>query len=251
MCSRSDLREAPLAPSSRPHQSTTGNLLLDLLPAAGLEALRPHCKTVKLRPDQAMQEPGRRAAHVFFPTSGMISVLVAMAGGTAVEIGLVGREGMLGVPAVLGDDTPSHKAVVQLAGSAIRVRSVDLERVGQAHPELRSLLLRYAQFVMINAMQSAGCNRLHQLEPRCARWLLSAHDRAETDTFAITHEYLALMLGVRRPGVTVAVQSLREHGLITYNHGTMTILDRAGLMAASCECYGFIRHEAERLIGSG
>lgn len=121
-----------------------------------------------------MQEPGRRAANVFLPIGGMISVLVTMADGSAVEIGLVGKEGMLDVSTVLGDDTPSHKAVVRLAGTAIRIGSVELERAGQEHSELRALILRYAQFVMTNAMQAASCNRLHQLKPRCARWLLGA-----------------------------------------------------------------------------
>ena len=158
---------------------------------------------------------------------------------------------MLGVAILLGDDTPSQKAMVQLPGSALRVRSALLRRAAEASTEVRAILLRYAQAMLTTATQSAACNRLHQLEQRCARWLLSARDRASGDTFPMTHEFLAMMLGVRRPGVTIAVQNFRDHGMITYNHGTLTILDRAGLEKASCECYGFIQSETARLIGAG
>jgi CRP-like cAMP-binding protein len=114
---------------------------------------------------------------------------------------------------------------------------------------LQELLLRYAQLILSTASQTAACNRLHLLEQRCARWLLSARDRADADEFSLTQEFLAMMLGVRRPGVTVAAQSLQAAGLITYNHGTMTVLDRKGLEAASCECYRFIQNEFTRLLG--
>jgi CRP-like cAMP-binding protein len=117
-----------------------------------------------------------------------------------------------------------------------------------ADPSLERLLLRYAYAVMSSIGQSAACNRLHLLEQRCARWLLGCHDRAESDTFAITQDFLAMMLGVHRPGVSIAAQSLQSDGLITYNHGTMTLLDRKGLEARSCECYGAIRDEFRRLL---
>ena len=124
-----------------------------------------------------------------------------------------------------------------------------IAREAQAHPALLGLLLRYSQVILTTAAQTAACNRLHLLEQRFARWLLSAHDRAETDTFPMTQEFSAMMLGVRRPGVTIAAQAFEADGMIAYNHGTMTIVDRAGLETASCDCYPFIQSEFKRLLG--
>jgi CRP-like cAMP-binding protein len=149
---------------------------------------------------------------------------------------------------VLGDDKPSQRAMVQLAGATLRMPSSVLQAEVEANATVRALLLRYVQATLTTAAQAAACNRLHALERRFARWLLSVHDRAEGDTFPMTHDFLAMMLGVRRPGVTVAAQSLRDGGLIAYNHGTMTIVDRDGLEAASCDCYQFIQDELKRLV---
>jgi CRP-like cAMP-binding protein len=235
-------------PKSSP-ELQTGNRLLDAALSSGrLDALREQFETVSLRHAQSIHEPGERARFVLFPTSGMISIMAAMADGSAVESGIVGKEGMFSVSVLLGDDTPAQKAIVQLAGSAVRVNAAQLREVADADTGLRKMLLRYAQAMLMTATQSAACNRLHSLEQRCARWLLSAHDRAERDTFPITHEFLAIMLGVRRPGVTLAVQSFRDDGMITYNHGSLTILDRAGLERASCECYRFVQTEFSRLL---
>jgi CRP-like cAMP-binding protein len=225
-----------------------GNRLLDALSAEALERLRPHLEAVSLQADQTIQEPGETAEYVFFPTRGLISMVAMMNDGESVEIGMIGKEGMFSVSAILGDDRPSQRAMVQLAGSGLRMKSELLREEAKANPQLQALLLRYAQVTLSTAAQSAACNRLHLLEQRCARWLLSAHDRAETDTFSMTHEFLAMMLGVRRPGVTVAAQSLQAGGFITYNHGTMTILDRSGMEAASCECYRYIQDEFKRLL---
>lgn len=161
---------------------------------------------------------------------------------------MVGKEGMFSVSTVLGDSTPSQRAMVQLAGSGLRVPSSLLNETVEANAKMRALLLRYVQATLTTAAQAAACNRLHPLEQRFARWLLSVHDRADADTFSMTHDFLAMMLGVRRPGVTVAAQSMRDDGLITYNHGTMTIVDREGLEAASCDCYQFIQDEHKRLL---
>jgi CRP-like cAMP-binding protein len=231
------------------NHSKTGNRVLDALTPEALALLRPHFETVPLALNQAIQEPGEKTEFVYFPTCGMISIVAAMADGAAVEIGMAGKEGMFGISIILGDDTPPQKAMVQLPGSALRVRSAQLRRAVEASAEFHGLLLRYAQAVLTTATQSAACNRLHSLEQRCARWLLSARDRAEGDTFPMTHEFLAMMLGVRRPGVTLAVQNFRDGGMITYNHGTMTVLDRVGLETGSCECYRFIQDESNRLLG--
>ncbi len=227
----------------------TGNRLLDALSPRTLAALQPHFETVPLETNQVLQQPGAKADYVFFPTSGVISIIVMTSDGAAVETAMAGKEGMFSISVILGDDHPSQTAIVQLAGNAIQIRSNPMKQAVAEDAELRRLLLRYAQAIMSTAAQAAACNRLHQLEQRCARWLLSARDRAESDTFHITHEFLATMLGVRRPGVTVAVQNFRDSGLIAYSHGTMTILNRAGLEKASCECYQVIQDEFRRLLG--
>jgi CRP-like cAMP-binding protein len=220
----------------------TGNHLLDALPAESLERLRPHFEPAAF----VLGEPLHTGEHLYFPTTGMISVIATMADGASVEIGLVGREGMHSIAAFLNEDTPFQTAIVQLPGHALRLKMALLRLEMQERVPVQKLLLRYTQAVLIAVAQSAACNRLHVLEQRCARWLLACRDRAEADTFPMTQEFLALMLGVQRPGVTVAAQSLREDGLITYNHGTMTVLDRHGLEAASCECYRVIHDQFGR-----
>lgn len=237
-----------MAPRSTPNFSF-GNGLLDALPAGARERLRPHLEPVTLAFNETIHKSGQEAEHVYFPTSGLISMVATAGNGLSIEIGMVGKEGMFNISSILGDDRPSHGAMVQLAGGALRTTVALLRRETQADPTFLGLLLRYGQMILTTAAQTAACNRLHLLEQRCARWLLSAHDRAEADKFAMTHEFIAMMLGVRRPGVTLAAQSLQADGLITYNHGTVTVIDRKGLEAASCGCYRFVQDEFARLLG--
>ena len=227
----------------------TGNQLLDLVPPAELDRLKPYLTTEALPLNQTLQQRGKPVKSVFFPTSGMISIVAMMRDGAAVEVGIAGREGMLGVQAVLGDDVSINEAMVQIPGSALRLPADVLRREAQASPELRSVLLRYVQAVLNCATQSAACNRAHLLEHRLARWLLTARDRAGTDRLPLTHEFIAMMLGVRRAGVTVAAQSLQSAGLIQYAHGRITIADREGLESAACECYEVTKREYARLLG--
>jgi CRP-like cAMP-binding protein len=179
----------------------------------------------------------------------MISVVATLQDGDSIEIGMVGREGMHSVSAILSEDSPFQNAMVQLPGHALRLRTRTLRQEMQADDALQRLLLRYVQATMGALAQSAACNRLHLLVQRCARWLLASHDRAGADKFPMTHEFLAMMLGVHRPGVTIAARALQESALITYHHGTMTVLDRQGLEAAACECYRVIQAEFDRLLG--
>lgn len=237
-------------PPPSPAAGPLGNRLLDAAPPDVLERLRPYLETVSLSANQPIHESGELAEHVFFPTRGLISVVATMAEGESVEVGMVGREGMFNVANLLGDDKPLQRAMVQLAGSALRMPARPMLHEARTNGSFQELLLRYVQVSLSTASQSAACNRLHLLEQRCARWLLSARDRAEGDTFPMTQEFLAMMLGVRRPGVTLAAQSLQAAGLITYNHGTMTVLDRQGLEVASCECYRFVQNEFARLLGA-
>jgi CRP-like cAMP-binding protein len=230
-------------------RSAAANHLVDLLAPDELASLSHHFTSVELHQGQTLQERGKPIESVVFPTSGMISIIAMMRDGASVEVGLVGREGMLGVQAVLGDDVSLNEAMVQIPGSALRIPAPILDREAQASPQLRAILLRYAQAYLNSATQSAACNRAHLLEQRLARWLLTARDRAGTDRLPLTHELIAMMLGVRRAGVTVAAQSLQSAGLIHYAHGRITIADREGLAVAACECYEVTRREYARLLG--
>lgn len=225
-----------------------GNRLLDALPADVRNALRPHLHVQQWRLRDSICEPGQRIAHAIFPIDALISIIAVMVDGGAVEIGMVGREGMYHVGLVLGDERPSQRAIVQAAGTGLVIEAAELRRLLKKCPVFERLLLRYAQNMLNMAAQSAACNRLHPLEERCARWLLMAHDRARTDEIHFTHDLLAVMLGVRRAGVTVAAQALQADGLIDYRRGTISILNRKGLEAAACECYAFIAADYVRLV---
>jgi CRP-like cAMP-binding protein len=190
---------------------------------------------------QEIHPLGEVASHVYFPINGLISMIATMVDGASVEIGVAGREGMLGVPSLLADDGPSQRAIVQLPGTALRLPTRALRQAMLADPPMQRILLRYVQAVFNAAGQSAACNRLHRLDQRCARWLLAAHDRVDGDTFPLTHDFLAMMLGAHRPGVTLAAQSLQSGGLISYSHGIVSILNRGGLEAACCECHDAVR----------
>jgi CRP-like cAMP-binding protein len=229
---------------------STGNQLLDALGSEEFNRLRPHLKVEALRFNQTLQKRRRPVEFAFFPTSGMISIVVMMRDGASVEVGIVGREGMLGIQPVLGDDTSLNEAIVQIPGSALRLPADILRREVLASPELRAVLLRYVQAYVYSAAQSVACNRAHLVEQRLARWLLTARDRSGSDTLPLTHEFIAMMLGVGRPRVTVAAQSLQTAGLIEYNHGLITITDREGLKVAACECYDVMQREYARLLST-
>jgi CRP-like cAMP-binding protein len=230
----------------RASNTRTGNYLLDALPPESLERLQPNLEPVAL----VLKARVQQVEHVYFPVSGLISVVATMKDGATIETGLIAREGMYSVSAILSDDAPSETAMVQLPGHALRVKARLLRKAMQADAALQKLLLRYTQATLSAVAQSAACNRLHLLEQRCARWLLAFHDRAETDSFRTTHEFLAMMLGVRRPGITFVAQAFQANGLITYSHGTMRVADRSGLEAAACECYRVIRDEFSRVFAA-
>jgi CRP-like cAMP-binding protein len=196
-----------------------GNRLLAALPADILELLTPELETVPLRNRDVVQRIGRQAEHVYFPHSGIGSIVIHMQGGVNVEAATVGNEGMLGLQYVLGDTLATEETMIQLPGEASRLRIRVLRAEFDRDDRLRTLLLQYAQLLMGQIAQGAACNRLHPIDARCARWLLSTHDRVEGDTFPLTQDFLALMLGVRRAGVSVTQQALQQDGLIGYSRG--------------------------------
>ena len=179
----------------------------------------------------------------------MVSHVAPMDNGHSVEVGVVGREGLVGLPALLGAQRATIEAMVQMEGHAWRIRPDELRAAFDRSASLRSLLLRYTQAFHAQVAQTAACNAQHAVDMRLARWLLMMHDRAEQDEFLMTHEFLALMLGAHRPSISVAAAVLQRAGVVRYVRGQITVLDRAGLEAASCECYGVVREQFDGLLG--
>lgn len=217
--------------------SPAGNFLLATLPPAVFRRLTAEGEPVFLALSETLSDAGDRIDHVYFPIDGFISLITAAQGRGQLEIGLVGHEGMLGVPLLLGVDVTPLRAMVQGAGRAWRVSAALLQRELAASAELRACLNRYLYVFLAQLMQTATCTRFHRIEARLARWLLMTSDRALSKQFHITHEFLALMLGVRRVGVTSAASALQRRQLIRYRRGDVSILDVRGLERAACACY--------------
>jgi CRP-like cAMP-binding protein len=213
-----------------------------------LERLRPQLETVALGLKELIYEPDTPIPYIYFPNSGVTSILTIMKNGKAAEVGVVGKEGMLGLPVFLGTDRSSGQSFSQVPGESLRLGAAAFRAAIQRSRALIDLLHRYTQALFTQVSQSAACNSLHSIEERCGRWLLMTHDRVEADEFVLTQELLAIMLGVRRASVAEVAEKLQQAGLIRYRRGQMRILDRKGLEATSCECYGVIRAEYERLL---
>ncbi len=218
------------------------NRLIESLPRKDRNALLSVCRCVDLGLADVLSEPGMPMRHAYFPTEGFISLVTRIEGSPGVEVGMIGAEGMLGAHFALGVSVSPLHAVVQGPGLAWQVSSAALQRELRSSSALRRELGRYIYVLMGQLAQSAGCLRFHLIGPRLARWLLMSQDRSQSDTFRVTHEFLAYMLGVRRVGVTTAARSLQEDGLIAYRRGELTVLDRSGLEAAACGCYAADRH---------
>ncbi len=238
-----------LCPPPHPAPELTTNRLLAALPADEYAALHPHLEVLYLVPGAPIYEPGEAMRHVYFPLTGITSVVAMMAEGGMVEVGTIGREGLVGLPIFHGTDRSPLKTIAQVPGHHARLPVAAFRAAASQGTALHDVLHHFAQAYYVLTAQCGACNRLHPVEGRCARWLLLTHDRAGADTFQLTHEFLGYMLGARRPSVTVAAGMLQRAGLITYHRGVVTILDRPGLEAATCECYGTIRDEFARLLG--
>ncbi len=228
---------------------TLKNSILAALPAEDYERIAPSLTPVSLELGDILFEPGERVRQIYFPITSLISMLATMEDGTTVEACVVGNEGVLGLSAILGAETSTMQGLVQVSGEALSIsaeRFVDeFKRGGQ----FQSLVLRHTHSLFTLVSQTAACNRLHTLEERLARWMLTTRDRVQRAEFLLTQEFIARLLGTRRSGVTVAAGILQNAGLIKYTRGRITILSREKLEAASCECYRTVKEEYDRYLG--
>ncbi len=229
-------------------QSPRDNRLLAALPAEARRRLQPRLERVRLQIRQPLYEPHQPIEHVYFPITGVVSLFAAMADGPLVEVSTVGREGMVGVPVFLGAAAVAGRARCQIEGDSWRLPSAAFQEAARRDGPLRDLLERYVAVYLDELSQWAGCYRAHELEARCARWLLITHDRVEGDRFLLTQEFLASMLGVRRATVSAVMGAFRRAGLVRYTRGHVTILDRPRLEATSCSCYQVVNDRYTRLL---
>ena len=212
----------------------------------------PAFQLVNFEMSHVLYEPDRTITHIYFPLTAVTSVLSEMDDGTTVEVATIGREGMVGLSVFLGDTTTILRTIAQIPGTALAMGRDDFLRIVEERQNgLQSLLLRYTQALFSKLAQQSACNRLHNMEERCARWILMTQDRVGHEEFPLTQEFLAYMLGARRASVTIAAGILARAGLIRYTRGKIQVLDRVRLEEASCECYGIIQREYERLVEKG
>jgi CRP-like cAMP-binding protein len=224
------------------------NRLLAALPSEEFKRLLPSLEVVSLARGDMMIEPDQPIRFVWFPHFGVVSVVTPLEDGTEVEAATIGREGVVGCELLTGGDSGISRTFVQVSGEASRIEFAQMRRRQRESRPLADLLDRYARALFKQVMQSVACNGQHSVEERCCRWLLMAHDRAGSDSFDLTQEFLSDMLGVRRASVTVVARTLQTAGLIRYSRGTITVVDRQGLEEGSCECYRAVRDTYERLL---
>jgi CRP-like cAMP-binding protein len=224
-----------------------GNWILDALPPEDYERLLPDIEPVSFSLGEVVYESGIQMGHVYFPTTCHVSLLYTMINGATAEMGLVGSEGVVGIALFMGGETTPNRAVVQGTGEALRMKAKAMLDEFKAGGEFQHQLLRYTQALITQISQTAVCNRLHSVDQRLCRWLLMTRDRTSSDDLQMTHEFISNMLGVRREGVTHAAHQLQQTGFISYVRGHIKIIDRPGLEAHVCECYGVVKVEHDRL----
>ena len=226
------------------------NRILAALPAAEYERLLPNLKAVTLEYKQVIYEPNKIIRHVYFPNDSVISMLSTVVDRVLVEVGLVGSEGIFGIPVFLGVNSTPHQGIVQVAGSAVRMKANLLREEFKRGGKLQDLLLRYTQAHLIMISQTAVCNRIHALDGRLSRWLLMIHDRVDGDEFLLTQDIISQMLGVQRTGVTEAAGDLQKKRMIRYSRGKIQVLNRQALEEMACECFWVVKEEFDRLTGA-
>ena len=228
--------------------TATGNRILDALPADELNLLRSHAELAPLSRHDTLYEANSTIRSIHFPIDGIVSLVCVMKDGGGVETATIGREGMVGSPVFHGVFTASQQAIVQVPGRAYRIDATAFHQLLPQLPTLSTLLHRFSVVMFTLAAQNSGCNRKHSIEERCCRWMLMVADRLDRDSFELTHDFIAQMLGVRRASVTEALGALEKRGLVKTSRGRITLVDRPGLEASVCECYQAIRTAVARLF---
>lgn len=237
--------------SKTPEQRAEPNRLLRAIPAEEYAKIAGLLEPVTFESNAVLFEANQPIGAVYFFGTGVASMVTTMRDGATVEVSTVGNDGLVGVPLLLGVWSMPIRCFVQVPGNAKKLDAASFTKAVIDHAGFRSLLLRYTQVLFNQVAQSVACNRVHSVEQRCARWLLMTRDRVHTDVLPLTHEFLGYMLGVRRESVSVAAEALQQSGLIDYRRGQIRIRDHAGLVAASCECYGVVRASFEEILGDG
>lgn len=235
--------------ASRKASDLHANRLLGLLPPRDYKRLRPHLHRIPLEYRQSLYRANKPIEFVYFIETGVGSLVNTMRNGDAAEVGTIGNEGVVGLPVVLGDDRAPTSVYVQVPGAGLRMKAALFKKELTRSASMQAVMLRYGHAFFNQVAQSAACNHFHTLQQRCCRWLLMTHDRMQSDEFLLTQEFLAMMLGVQRTGVTAAAGALQRAGLIRYKRGNVTIINRRALMQRSCECYGVSKREFDRLLG--
>jgi CRP-like cAMP-binding protein len=236
------------APRGEVESVNGSNRLLASLSAADSALLRYQLEPVELPLKRVLHARDEPIEHVYFPETAVCSIIAVMASGDAAESGTVGRDGFVGVPVALGVDSAPFDTIVQVPGRALRLRASKFRECLQVSPGIRSLVERHVEALLVQSLQSTACNRLHSLTQRCCRWLLLTHDRVGRPRFRLTHDLLAVMVGVRRPSVTLVVQQFERRGLLMYTRGWFEITDRDGMEQQCCECYRVIQDHLARLF---
>jgi hypothetical protein len=229
----------------------SGNRLLRTLSDADYRGIAPQLRPLRLQARDTICERGQAAAQVYFPCGSVLSVFTFMHNGIAIESGPIGSEGFAGVDVLLGQQRWTDTTVCQIAGDCMAMSAADFHMATAGDTPLRRIVQRFIAVYLSLVTQSVACNRLHNTEERFARWVLMMHDRLACDEFFLTQEFLAGMLGVHRPSVSVVAAAFQQAGFIRYSRGRMAILDRRGLEEASCECYAVGARQVEQLLGPG
>jgi CRP-like cAMP-binding protein len=231
-----------------PFQAHRANRLLATLSPQDARLLMPHVELVDCEHRTILMDAGERIARVYFPHSAVICLVAVMRESGIAETATIGPEGLVGLEVLLGGERATSRTLVQVPGVASVIPARMLRKAMEESPSLRALLLRYVGAFLVQVSQSVACNSLHKVEERCCRWLLMAHDRVGRDSFPLTQEFMADLLGVHRPTVTIVARTLQAAGLIRYSRGVITIVDRRGLEQSACECYGIVRQAFEEIL---
>jgi CRP-like cAMP-binding protein len=232
-----------------PRQYDRGNQFLAHLSATDFAYLQPSLKPVELHVEEVLYEENAPLDYSYFPTSAVLSAVVVMDDGHMIEVATVGNEGAVGLPTFADAPQSPNRVFTQIPGAALRIETGKLSAASAESPAVKRLMGLHQEAFLYQVSRCVACNGLHGVELRCARWLLMTHDRVSSDTFALTHEFLAIMLGVRRATVSDILQGLKERGFIDYTRGKITVLDRVGLESAACECYSATQAQYARLLG--